>query len=322
MKYREPLQCLGLVVLVLMGSSLAYCQETSQSKGEEPRRAASPLPDDPADWGNLTDEQVDEITLRNLRRIMWAVHLNADAHNGQFPPGAVPNESVAPYKRLSGFVLLLPYLGVRPSYLAEDDETWVKWKADSRAAKKAAATIDLKKAWDDPANAQAARTIVSSFVAPGGAPMRDAKGFAVSHFAFVRGSAGKGDGGFENGAFPLTRKGTTVTFADIKDGTSNTLALGQIHEQLGPWTAAGAPTARHAYHPSVEHKKPRFGSRHEGAAYFANCDGFAYFFDMASVDVDALRFLAGRFDREITSDAERHRYSSATDWKEAKRTVK
>lgn len=319
MKCRKPLTCLGLVLFVVTGSNWSYSQEASQNRSSEPTRTASPLPDDPAAWDDLTDQQVDEITLRNLRRIMWAVHLYADAHDGQFPPGAIHNENVEPYKRLSVFVLLLPYLGVRPSYLAEDDETWGKWKADNRAAKEVAATIDLKKAWDDPANAQAARTIVSSFVAPGGAPMRDAKGFAVSHFAFVRGSAGKGDGGFENGAFPLTRERTTLTFADIKDGTSNTLAVGQIHEQLGPWIAAGAPTARHAYHPSVEHKQPKFGSQYEGAAYFANCDGSAYFFDVASVDRQTLWALAGRFDRKITSDAERHRYPSASDWKVAKK---
>lgn len=319
MKCRELLQCFGLVLFLVMGPRFSYCQESSQNRSRGPTRTASPLPDDPADWGDLTDEQVDEITLRNLRRIMWAVHLYADAHDGALPPGAVHNENVVPYKRLSGFVLLLPYLGVRPSYIAEDDETWVKWKADSREAKKLFATIDLTKAWDDPANAQAARTVVSSFLAPSGAPLRDEKGFAVSHFAFVRGSAGKGDGGFENGAFPLTREGTTVTFADIKDGTSNTLAVGQIHEQLGPWIAAGPPTARHAYHPSVKHGRPKFGSPHEGAAYFAKCDAFACFLDIASMAPQSLSALAGRSDGKFPSDEKRHRYSSAADWKKAKK---
>lgn len=265
-------------------------------------------------WNGLTDEQKDEISLRQLKALWYAMHDYADKHDGKLPPAAVPNPNLPLTQRLSGFVLLLPHLGVRPSIVPEDDEMWKKWHADNDAARKLFDTIDLKQAWDDPVNAKAAKTIVQEFVVPSGAPLRNEGGYAVSHFAFVRGSDGT-----DNGTFPLDGV-AGLTIGDIPDGTSFTLAIGQIHENLGPWIAAGSSTARFACHPSEPGQKSSFGSQYPGCAYFVNGDGFAYFFDMANTEKQILYFLAGRDDGPagaIKAD-DYLRYASASEWKQSK----
>ena len=214
---------------------------------------------DPADpqWDGLNDEQIDEISLRHLKAVVYAMHAYLEK-NGTFPLATVPNPKLPIEKRLSGFVLLLPYLGVRRSWLPENDEGWQKWHADNAAAKQLFDKIDLKKAWDDPVNATAAKTILLEFVVPGGAQLRDKRGYAISHFAFVRGSDGN-----DNGAFPLEpAKGLTIK--DFPDGTSVTLAIGQIRNTLVPWIAAGTSTARFVYHPADKSGKPSFGGPYVG----------------------------------------------------------
>src|SRR5438132_228656 len=98
--------------------------------------------------------------------------------------------------------------------------------------------------------------------------------------------------------------------------------VGQIHNSLGPWIAAGSSTARHTYHPTASDKTPTFGSQHEGCAYFANGDGFAYFFDMARTDERILGFLARRDDfpdGQVKAD-DYFRYATASAWKKSKGT--
>src|SRR5262249_45205124 len=145
--------------------------------------------------------------------------------------------------------------------------------------------IDLKKAWDDPANAKAARTLVEEFVTPSGAPLRDRQGFAVTHFALVRGSLAN-----EQGLFPLDQPKGRHSF-DVSDGLSLTVAIGQVHADLGPWIAAGPATARRVAHPTVANE-PTFGSQFPGRAYFGTGKGNTYFLDMARTNPQTLQFLA------------------------------
>ena len=95
----------------------------------------------------------------------------------------------------------------------------------------------------------------------------------------------------------------------------NTLGLGQIHSDLGPWISAGPSTARLVYHPSAEVKTPTFGSPHVGGAYFANCDAYTYFLDMAKTNLATLRCLAARSDGRPIPTHEIPRYGTATEWK-------
>ncbi len=201
---------------------------------------------------------------------------------------------------------------MRPSYLPADDPAWNTWHADNQAAKNVFAKIDLKKAWDDPANAEAARSVVTEFLSPAGASIRNDRGDANSHFAFVRGSRGR-----DNGMFPLTGN-TRLAIPDIMDGTIHTLALGQIHSSPGPWIAAGPSTARFIDHPSASQKTPGFGSQHPGAAFFANGDGFTYFWDMASSRPQALHNVAGRADQKRVDSGALSRYPSSLEWKQSR----
>lgn len=243
-------------------------------------------------WKALSPEQRDQLTQKNITAVMGAVHKYVDDHKGMLPPAAVPNDSLPPEKRLSGFVLLLPYLNAKAIY----DQ------------------IDQTKAWDDPANATAAKSIVPEFLCPDESVVVDAKGLAVSHFAFIRGSKQR-----DNGMFPLTGN-TALAIPDINDGTSATLAMGQIHSDFGPWIAAGAPTARFIDPPSENSKTPGFGSQHPGAAYFANGDGFIYFWDIGACKPAMVHAIAGRADSILfDSDTAFSRFTSASEWLQAKK---
>ncbi len=262
-----------------------------------------------ADWKSLSDVKQDQLAKEHLHSVAYAIHAYIEDNEGKLPPASVPNPQLDPSKRLSGLVLLLPYLGVRPSYIPEDNAEWKKRHTYYAADRSLYKTIDLKKGWDDPSNAEAAKTIVKAFLAPGAAAYRDEKGYAVSHFAFVRGSRGR-----DNGVFPL--KGETIlAIPDIRDGTINALAMGQIHKSLGPWIAAGSSTARYIDHPTEEQNYPGFGSQIPGAAYFANADAFTYFWDMNATKPAFLHNIAGRADGKVNDRRSYSRHSSAIEWK-------
>jgi hypothetical protein len=210
---------------------------------------------------------------------------------------------------------------VKPSYL--DDATWNELRIDparAAAATKLFESIDLSKSWDDPANAQAAKTLVPIFLSPAQETTLDANGLAVTHFALVRGYAGKDDG-----AFPL---GTSIAIYDptgtkkqIADGTVNTLAVGQISDNFGPWIAAGLATSRYMYHPIEGTDQPSFGSQYENACHFAKCDGSLSFIDLRRSTAAGLAAITTR----AAQDGEQMRgnvksYKSAAQWRQARAT--
>jgi hypothetical protein len=239
--------------------------------------------------------------------------------NGVLPPAVVPNANIPADKRLSGFVLLLPYLR-RATYFKDekDGPDGIFDDQLGEMAKTLFDSIDLTKGWDDPANLKAARTIVPAFLAPGSGPFRDQHGYATSHFAFVRGVKGRDDGAFpEAGGIAILHGKATIA-----DGTSNTLALGQIQDRLGPWTAAGLSTARHVYHPTDGPTVSTFGGRFDGGCYFANCDSYAYFLDVAKTPARTLYALTTRDGREIVQSDSVIRFRDATEWKAANRNTK
>lgn len=247
-------------------------------------------PELPTEWAQLTDEEMGEITRNHLQGLVRAMHKYHD-EKGSLPPAVIPNEDLPPEKRLSGFVLLLPYLDARDFSSGVEPGDWFFDDKVVRAAKTLYGSIDQSKAWDDPANLQAARTIVPAFLAPGIKPIRSEDGYALSHFAFVRGALGK-----DNGAFTDE---TGITFKDVTDGTSSTLALGQVDTALGPWIAAGTATSRYVYHPSLESDAPSFSGRHEGGGYFANIDSFAYFLDLRKTNPEDFHALATKSGKEL-----------------------
>jgi hypothetical protein len=259
-------------------------------------------------WQELGDDEAAAITLRHLRGLVRAAHKYHDVH-GSLPPAVVPNPDLPPDKRLSGLVLLLPHLDAAD--FPQKNLPGKRFFADDLAdlSKKLYRSIDLKKAWDDPANAAAAKTIVPAFLLPDGKRFRDAQGFAVTHIAFVRGANGKNDGVFNE------TDGITFLNAEkiIEDGAVNTLALGQISEQLGPWIAAGHSTSRHVYHQNDTFTAPTFGSGQLGC-YFATCDSFAFFLDVDKTDADTFHALATRAGGEVILPNLVARYKTRKEW--------
>ena len=236
-------------------------------------------------WKKLKKAEAANIARQHIHGLVRAVHAYHEKH-GRFPPAVMPNSKLPAGKRLSGLVLLLPFLDARVGY----DKKPVRC-FDPQAvklAKEVYQSIDLKKTWDDPVNRKAARTIIPAFLAPQSGKFRDEQGFAVTHFAFVQGSENGLDG-----AFPGD---TGLKLSDIEDGTVNTLAMGQVIEDLGPWIAEGLSTARQVHAPTD--KDPgTFGSRYyKSGCYFAFCDSFPCFVKFDQQANAALQLLASRAD--------------------------
>ena len=335
--YRSSARLGGRVVVILLTAavlvwalptlrSAAAQAERKKPMSENQTRTEGPPAKEPAgdaklreQWEKLDDKQAAQLTMQHIQAIGFATHIYLDRHyldphDGWFPPAAVPNPNLPPEKRLSGLVLLLPYLGVKPNYIRPGNP-WALEPFDAdvyRAARELAKKIDLTKAWDDPANLEAARTVVPIFLVPGGGPFRDANGYAVSHFAFVRGAKGE-----DNGIFP---KDKAVKISEIIDGTSHTMAVGQVHDELEPWIAAGPFPSRFVYHPSDKPNQPTFGSQFGDAAYFAFGDAAGHFLDMGELLPSTLYALATRDGMDYFSGDDVNRYPSAVEWKAAKKS--
>lgn len=254
-------------------------------------------------WRKLSDEEALVAGTRNVAALGFAVHNYAAANQGKLPPIAVPNAELPFEKRLSGLVLLLPYIGERPDYISDGELPGHRKihsvdQATMEQAKQLYKNIDLEKAWDAPENLEAARTVFSVFLAPKSGPMRDKNGFAVSHFAFVRGFHGA-----DNGAY--NEEG--VALSDIVDGTSQTIGIGQIRSELGPWIAAGGSTSRYMYLPNDETTQPRFGGPFGQGWLVTFVDASPCFLATERIPEGDLRRLTTRDDRDVAPIGYRYR---------------
>jgi len=125
-----------------------------------------------------------------------------------------------------------------------------------------------------------------------------------------------------NGHYLLESRFTdqpTLAIPDINDGTVNTVALGQVHSDLGPWIAAGSSTSRFLDPPGEQARTPEFGSRHAGAAWFANGDSYTYFLDIAATDPGLIHAVAGRDDGKHFDQSKLPRFESVEKWLEFKK---
>lgn len=283
-----------LVIAAGVGFS-ARCAAAAETQAAEDQKLLDA-------WRKLSDEEALVAGARNAAALGFAVHNYAADHDGKLPPIAVPNSELPFEKRLSGLVLLLPYIGQRREDLS--DERWdYRRKASGvtpdviRQAMQLYGKIDLKKAWDAPENLEAARTVFPVFLAPKSGPLRDKNGFAVSHFAFVRGFHGVDDGAY-------TEEG--VAFSDIVDGTVKTLGIGQIKTELGPWIAAGLSTARYVYKPDDENAEPSFGGPFSEGWLVSFVDGSPYFLLAPELTSDGLRQLTTRGSSQPAPDGYRY----------------
>ncbi len=147
----------------------------------------------------------------NVRQLALALH-NYQSSHGVFPFGVLGTSGATSMNQPLHTWLsqLLPYV--------EQTAVYEQYNFDLR--------------FDDPANQTAARSVIPVFKCPSVTtpPLDDV--YAPSHYA---GNAGTEPGRDDGVLYPLSRAG----FRDMTDGTSNTVAAGEVQFEIGGW-ARGA----------------------------------------------------------------------------------
>ncbi len=189
----------------------------------------------------------------NLKQLILAFHNfqstgSSDPSVEKFlPPGCI-GPGATPEERLSWAVPLLPYLEEENRYQL----------------------FDLEKGYEG--NLSAAQQTIKIFRCPGsnGAPVTDAVTDYVAMAGIGADAATRPAGAPGNGFMGYDRR---TSWAMIKDGTSNTIALMEAYADLGPW-ARGGPSTLRGFDPEVPlaGQKPPLGA-HTGGMNAAMADG-------------------------------------------------
>lgn len=170
----------------------------------------------------------------NLKQIGLALHNYHDAY-GTFPPAIVADEQGKPMH--SWRVLILPFLGQAPLY----------------------SQYDFSEPWDGPKNSRLLSQMPAAYACPSHS---DPDNPYHTAYAAVFG---------EKCIFPGT---AAVKLADITDGTSNTLIVGEATESGIPWMKPEDVDV--AAHPAIG-DPAGFNSRHTGGVHFLMADGSVRF---------------------------------------------
>jgi hypothetical protein len=129
----------------------------------------------------------------NMHSTMLAMHTFHDEYR-QFPPRAEDDGEV----RVSWQTAMLPYLDSQFIYNH----------------------IDRQLAWDDPANLQASGNVVKRYLQPAIAETKEARGYALSHYALNQQMLGEAGG---------------MVIRKMSDGTTTTVAFGEVGGGYKPW---------------------------------------------------------------------------------------
>lgn len=187
----------------------------------------------------------------NLKQIGLALHNYHDTHN-EFPAGIVEGQD-KPEESLSWLTSILPY--VEQAALFNQ--------------------INMERPWNDPVNEDVAQTTLPVFRNP------SAVGVLPSGQTDYAGVAGLGEDGpttavDEEGAGVFAYDRTT-TIRDITDGTSNTLMVGEVTGDVGPWLQGGKSTIRPFTKQPYIGGPDGWGGNHAGGAMFLFADGSVRF---------------------------------------------
>jgi len=203
----------------------------------------------------------------NLKAIGLGLHYYHDNNmNQSFPPGAIADRAGREYHGWQA--LLLPYV--------EQLEVYQQ--------------VDFNVPWNDPKNRVPMQTQVASYVSPGITEIKDAAGYALTHYA---------------GNSYLFRKDRAFHFSDITDGTVNTILAGEAAGNFQPW---GHPENCRDPGNGIDAGPDSFGRPHfPPVAGFVMCDGSVRFLSR-NIDPKILKALAtpaGNETVEIPDDGPR-----------------
>jgi prepilin-type processing-associated H-X9-DG protein len=205
-----------------------------------------------------------EVTIcsNNLRRIGFAVDLYHDQKEvGNYPPGTMPLADVAPDRRLSWMVSILPYM--------EADPTGTSQKGQALYDR-----FDRNRGWDVPENRAAMAGAPAWFACPV-APRNDptlAYYVGLAGFGTDAPTLEKGDP--RAGFFGYDR---VINRDDVTRGTSETMMVTERVGALGPW-AAGGPATVTGVDPQRQPYVPgQFGGLHPHGANVLFADGHVNF---------------------------------------------
>jgi len=166
----------------------------------------------------------------HLRQIGVALNKYAEVH-GSFPPATRTPPELSPDKRISWMADVLPLLDEGRPSPAQYSAVYER--------------IDLKAAWDDPANVNAVNTQVRIFRCPGHPQFHSTIVPAPTHYV---GMAGVGpDAAFlkrEDPRAGMFGHDRGVTRKEIEGGISFTFMVLETAQDNGPWLAGGWPTVR------------------------------------------------------------------------------
>lgn len=177
----------------------------------------------------------------NLKQLLLGLH-NYESTHGRLPPGCLGSPGGEPADRLAWTVALLPYLEWEPLYKKLDP--------DAGYAGNAAVSQPIK-----------------LFRCPSAKATEPPEPLTHYH--------GCGGVGADSPARPTDAPGIGLLGYDrqlalggVKDGTSNTLALLEAHDQPGPWAQGGFATLR-----GIEPTAPLTGTHEGGVMNVGMADG-------------------------------------------------
>jgi hypothetical protein len=158
----------------------------------------------------------------NLKQVGLAMHTYHDTYK-HFPTATMPAVGLAPEKRLSWQVAILPYMESSPVY----------------------SRIKLGLAWDADGNRSAVACTLPYYQCPAHSDLAESATRNHTHYVGIAGigptaallAAEDPQAGF----FGYERQ---IRIADIRDGTSCTAAVIETTVGIGPWAAGGFGTVR------------------------------------------------------------------------------
>lgn len=290
-----------LVVITIIGILIALLLPAVQAAREAARRAQC---------------------INHLKQLGLGLMNYEQTHTTLPPPGISSNQA-------SWMVLLLPFIeqatlwekfNFRQGYYADNDKIVVAATYfDSLFCPSNTADTDRRSPSEYYPAGGTVKVFTSHYYGVLGPNGSNTYVNPAANYSFT--GAGEGFGGYSNAGAMLYPTGAKI--AEITDGTSNTLALGEISWMAAPnframnrghfWEDAGTggrgtllPLARNVQYPinatrlSTTWNNQPFGSNHPGGSQFAMCDGSARFLSQTT-EMRVYLALASRNGNEAMS---------------------